>query len=147
MPGRDCRSDPKILEKIQKYMSENKPRMICPTSMNMFSNSKFIFPDGSSIDVDTHDGAAEIVGRELGLKHIKKTADLEMYGIARTGCMTDAFYFNAHMPPTKKAEETVMDQIVRANPTMVIARLHDDYKDQETALRKRLDRKLEMEVV
>ena len=140
-------TDTKILDRIQKYMLENKPRMICLTSMNMFSNSKFIFPDGSSIDVDTHDGAAEIVGTELRLKHIKTTTDLEMYGIARTGCMTDAFYFNAYMPLTKKAEETVIDQIVRANPKMIIARLHDDYKDQETALRKRLARKLEIETV
>ena len=139
--------DLKVLARIEKFMLKNEPRLMCPTSMSVFAYNTFVFPDGKSVRVDAHDTAAEIVGEELGINDIKKSPDLERCGLVRTGCIFETFHINADIPFTRKAEENVIDQIIKVGPKEIIASLASEYEEQANALRRRLGRQFEVPVV
>ena len=94
----------------------------------MAMNTMFVFPDGEMIRVDSHNGSAHMIHKNLGLKCIKKLIDLQRYGIIRTGFMSDIFYMHSIEPPTKNAEESIIDMIVSSGTNSVMIQLHADYK-------------------
>ena len=144
----DFNVNSKTLNKIQKHMHDNKSKF--RDMYNMMarqSNTTFVFPDGEVIRVDSHSESAHIIHKNLRLKQIKSLIDLQRCGIIRAGFMADIFYAHSIAPPTKKAEESISDMIVSSGTNSVMIHLHPDYKKQETALEKRLCRKLDVEIV
>ena len=134
-------------EGIEKYMLENESYLMSLTDI-MFSYCAFVFPDGKSVRVGSHDRAAEAVGEKLNLD-VKKSTDLERYGIVRTGKGIDAFYINGYDIPSKLAEETIKDQIVNTNPSEIIVSFDSMHKKQSAfdAFKKRLDRQFNVQII
>ena len=132
------------IDKIELYMTNNEHDFIYPTNMGVFAYCTFIFPSGKTVRVDSHDLAAETVGKELNMD-IKRSIDLERLGIIRVGKASDIFYIYSHEIPTKQAEETIIDQIVKKRPTSIAIELGQP-GSQADAFRKRLDRQFDAKV-
>ena len=101
MTRNNFKPDPKTLNKIQKYMHDDKSKFRERGNI-MAMNTMFVFLNGEVIRVDSHNGSTHMIHKNLGLKCIKKLIDLQRYGIIRTGFMSDIFYMHSIEPPTKR---------------------------------------------
>ena len=134
-------------ERIEAYMFENESYLRSLINVT-FTFCAFVFTDGKSINIGSHDNAAEAVGKELNLD-IKKSTDLEKYGITRTGYSTGIFFINSHDIPSKLAEDTIKDQIAKNSPSEIMVNfdvMHEKPTEFE-AFKKRLNKEFGIPVI
>ena len=79
MTYNNFKPNPKTLDKIQKYMHDNKSKF--KERGKMSANIMFVFPDGEVIHIDSHKESIYIIRKNLRLKCIKGLLDLQRYGI------------------------------------------------------------------
>lgn len=134
MTYNNFKPNPKTLDKIQKYMHDNKSKF--KERGKMSANTMFVFPDGEVIHIDSHKESTYIIRKNLRLKCIKGLLDIQQYGIIRIGFMADIFYVHSIEPPTKQAEESIIDMIVLTGTNNIMIQLHPDYKKTRDSLGK-----------